>query len=589
MSEDREKSLVLTTPLRRAAERYDVAILGGGLAGLTLAIALKRERPQTRVVVLEKREGPAPLAAFKVGESTLLSGAHYFAHVVGLLDHLEEKQFLKNGLRFLLPTEDNRDITARGEFGPISFPDRDTYQLDRGLLENELAARAKAAGVDLIQGARVTEVSLDANLHIVHFTHGEVPTSTQARWVVDAAGRASLLKRQLGLGREVEHTINSAWLRLGGGLDFEQWGAHDAEWMGRMTKPGIRMFSTNHLLGEGYWVWLIPLASGPISIGVCADPNFHPMEEIADLDRWMDWMGRHEPQLAAALRPRMNEVEDFLRVEDFAYGVEQAYSPDRWCLVGEAAAFADPFYSPGSDFIGYGNTFTCDLIVRDLDGQDIADRLDYYNDFYQRTFQFVLSRTEHNYPLFGNPWVMAGKLGWDVYHIHTGVTVLMVKSKLTDMEFMRSVDEDIDRLYRLSINMQKVFRQWHELERRPRERTMLLPIRAKIQGFPAFLQDMTDDELRQSLADQVRYAEAIAVAIFGRAANALAEPPAPDRPLNPYALDLTSAGFAADGAGAERSITIGDARAMLPGLDGLWERVAPPPGMRAPGAAPTHA
>ena len=53
---------------------FDVAILGGGLAGLTLAIQLKQMRPQTTVVVLEKREGPAPLAAFKVGESTV--GAH---------------------------------------------------------------------------------------------------------------------------------------------------------------------------------------------------------------------------------------------------------------------------------------------------------------------------------------------------------------------------------------------------------------------------------------------------------------------------------------------------------------------------------
>ena len=31
---------------------------------------------------------------------------------------------------------------------------------------------------------------------------------------------------------------------------------------------------------------------------------------------------------------------------------------------------------------------------------------------------------------------------------------------------MKSVDEDVDRLYRLSINMQKLFREWHALEQR---------------------------------------------------------------------------------------------------------------------------
>jgi hypothetical protein len=51
---------------------------------------------------------------------------------------------------------------------------------------------------------------------------------------------------------------------------------------------------------------------------------------------------------------------------------------------------------------------------------------------------------------------------------------------------------------------------------------------------------------------------------------------------------LGSRDFAA-GASAERSISIDDARAMLPGLDGLWEKIAPPPGMRPPGAARSHA
>jgi len=34
-------------------------------------------------------------------------------------------------------------------------------------------------------------------------------------------------------------------------------------------------------------------------------------------------------------------------------------------LTGEAGAFLDPFYSPGSDYIAMANTFITDLIVRD--------------------------------------------------------------------------------------------------------------------------------------------------------------------------------------------------------------------------------
>ena len=57
---------------------------GEGSRGSRSAIQLKKARPETSVVVLEKREGPAPLAAFKVGESTVPAGAHYFAKVVGM-------------------------------------------------------------------------------------------------------------------------------------------------------------------------------------------------------------------------------------------------------------------------------------------------------------------------------------------------------------------------------------------------------------------------------------------------------------------------------------------------------------------------
>src|SRR5207253_8632163 len=180
-----------------------------------------------------------------------------------------------------------------------------------------------------------------------------------------------------------------------------------------------RQFSTNHLLGEGYWVWLIPLGSGFISIGACTDPSIHSYDEVNTLERLFEWFGKHEPQLAESVQPRIDEVEDFLTFEDFAYGVDRVYSPERWSLIGEAGAFADPFYSPGSDLIGYGNSFTSDMIRHDLAGEDIRDRVEFYNDFALRTFQNVLSRTEDLYPVFGNPPVRLRNPAWKAMPTHT--------------------------------------------------------------------------------------------------------------------------------------------------------------------------
>ena len=57
-----------------------------------------------------------------------------------------------------------------------------------------------------------------------------------------------------------------------------------------------------------------------------------------------------------------------------AYGTRQFFSADRWGMTCEAAAFTDPFYSPGSDFIALENDYLTDLIRRDVAGE-IEERM----------------------------------------------------------------------------------------------------------------------------------------------------------------------------------------------------------------------
>ena len=85
-------------------QRYDAVITGGGLAGLTLARQLHLEAPDLRVLVVEKRHHPVREAAFKVGESRVEIGAHYFQKVLGLEPHLRADQLEKLGLRYFFPT-----------------------------------------------------------------------------------------------------------------------------------------------------------------------------------------------------------------------------------------------------------------------------------------------------------------------------------------------------------------------------------------------------------------------------------------------------------------------------------------------------
>src|SRR5881394_3378501 len=103
----------------REPEEVDVAILGGGIAGLTLGLQVKQSMPDLAVTVVERHPHPVPEAAFKVGESSVELQAHYLRDVLGLGDHLEGEQLRKFGLRMFFSHDGNHDIARRVEYGQI--------------------------------------------------------------------------------------------------------------------------------------------------------------------------------------------------------------------------------------------------------------------------------------------------------------------------------------------------------------------------------------------------------------------------------------------------------------------------------------
>ncbi|MFM6188742.1 NAD(P)-binding protein, partial [Planktothrix sp.] len=116
---------------------YDVAICGGGLAGLTLARQLKLKQPNLSVVVLDKMARPLPEAGFKVGESTVEVGAFYLANTLQLTDYFDNQHLPKLGLRYFFKPQET-EFHKRPELGLSEFHAPKSYQIDRGKLENDL-------------------------------------------------------------------------------------------------------------------------------------------------------------------------------------------------------------------------------------------------------------------------------------------------------------------------------------------------------------------------------------------------------------------------------------------------------------------
>jgi flavin-dependent dehydrogenase len=454
---------------------YDVTVMGGGLAGLTLALQLRQRFSDLSILVLERRSHPVPEAAHKVGESSVEIGAHYFDQVLGLKPHLDSAQIKKFGFRFFF-NDGAQDLTKVTELGASKVLMTPSYQIDRGIFENYLAVTAQERGIAFIDDAMVKKLDIAQavadSVHTIEYERDGARFEVKSRWLVDACGRAGLIKRKLDLQESNEHHANAIWFRIEDRIDINSW-SNDQTWIDRCTPPD-RWRSTNHLCGEGYWTWLIPLASGSHSVGIVADAQLHPIDTINTFEKCMTWFKTHQPQLYKDLDQKREKLQDFAFFKKFSYGCKKMYSGEsRWALTGEAGLFLDPFYSPGSDFIAIGNTFICEMIAQDRQKGSVELHAMIYEQVYFSLYQNMLTLYQDQYKLFGDAEVMPVKVIWD-YTYYWGVMChLFFQNRLTDLVTMGRMQSTLARVQELNKDMQLFLRSWGQVSRKHNPAQML--------------------------------------------------------------------------------------------------------------------
>ncbi|HEY3519965.1 MAG TPA: tryptophan 7-halogenase [Rhodanobacteraceae bacterium] len=444
----------------------DVLILGGGLAGLTLALQLRARFPELSIRVLERRAQRPRAAAHKIGESTVEIGADYFSNVLGLRSHLDARQVRKFGFRFFF-SEGREDLEDVTELGVSRVLDTPTWQLDRGVFENFLIDEALQRDIAFDAGCvvRALEPGCDGDPHAVRCEHDGKPETLHARWLIDASGRAGLLKMHFGLAESNDHQICAAWFRVDTRLELDAW-CKDAAWRERCAPPE-RWRSTNHLCGPGYWVWLIPLSSGAHSVGIVADSRVHPVESFNTYERALAWLRAHQPLLARELDKLATGPMDFAFLRNVSYGCKQVFSADRWAMTGEAGVFLDPFYSPGSDFIAIANRYIVELIARDSRDEPLAAHAAIYQDLYFSFYRNMLSLYQNQYALFGDAQVLPVKVIWDYAYYWGVLCPLAIGDRLTDLNLLSGLRPLLEDAASLNAAMQAFFREWHRA-REPR-------------------------------------------------------------------------------------------------------------------------
>jgi flavin-dependent dehydrogenase len=301
---------------------YDVVVIGGGPAGTTLATLVQRRGH--RCLILEKATFPR----YHIGES-LIPHTYGTLKRLGLLSTLEASNFpVKHSVRFV--TSDGQPSTPFYFSDTIKGKRARTWQVERSRFDRMCLDNARQNGVDVRTGTTVEEVCFKNGraVGVGVRSPGSGPYEIDARVVVDASGRATVIGSQLGLRSSVPGLEKGAL-----------WGY----FKGATRLAGVDAGETTiFATGRGGWFWYIPLPNDVVSVGIVDDSNrlFSGKTEPTFL---------RETEACSLLRERLAPAErvgPIRGVKRMAYANRQTCG-DGWIMLGDARAFLDPIYSSG--------------------------------------------------------------------------------------------------------------------------------------------------------------------------------------------------------------------------------------------------
>ncbi len=178
------------------SQPYDVAIVGGGLVGCSLAVALRR---QGRRVVLIEAQPPRPGSASWDERCIALNAGSR-----EILESLDLWAALSPACEPILSTH----ISERGRFGAARFSAEQAglpalgYNTPMRAINDLLWQSATQAQVDILRPASVTGLQLLANSVLLTLETESASSSLHAQLVVAADGARSAVRSLLKLGAD---------------------------------------------------------------------------------------------------------------------------------------------------------------------------------------------------------------------------------------------------------------------------------------------------------------------------------------------------------------------------------------------------
>ncbi|MFJ6215676.1 NAD(P)/FAD-dependent oxidoreductase [Streptomyces sp. NPDC092296] len=356
---------------------FDVCVYGAGIIGMFNALQYAK-RGFSVAIVDELTE--ADMQAYKVGESLLIFSNAMLRSVCELDDEISVS-FDKRGLWFIHGYENQTTfdgVTEWAEYAVLPKHWQDevfSSRFGRAMFQNAQVVRPEVEAVlrdrmhrqpliTVMNTGRVADLALGAagEPHVTTWRsrNRSVTGQVRSRWVVDCTGRKRFLARRFDLSVPLDDgfVTSAVWGQFAHCTDddFKDW-----EYTFPEGDRARRDYTTVHLWGDGYWIWLIRLTKDRISVGV--NVNRRILAEGEQLREVFWKIIRRYPTLDFLVEENLLDFSAYKNVQHIS---EEYVSADRYILAGDAAAIIDAYYSQGMSQAMLTSWHGANIVERDL-------------------------------------------------------------------------------------------------------------------------------------------------------------------------------------------------------------------------------
>ncbi|MGD3110227.1 NAD(P)/FAD-dependent oxidoreductase [Streptomyces sp. YGL11-2] len=399
-------------------ERYDVAILGAGMAGGMLGAVLARNG--VRVLLIDAGVHPR----FAVGESTIpytstmtkVIAERYdvpeiapLASFRGIQDRISPMSGRKQNFGFVYHQEGRPQDSEQVNQLVIPEWQRTESHLFRQDTDAYLFNLAVGYGAQPCLNTRIQDIETGTDGVLLRSDRGE---EFRAEYLVDGSGFRSPVADRFGLREEptrARHHSRTLFTHMVNVTPFD-----DAEAASAHKQPSPWHHGTLHHVFDGGWLWVIPFdnhegaLSTLCSVGLTLDERVFPKTGLTPQEEFDDFLRRF-PQIAeqftgaAAVRP-------WVSTGRLQYSATRTVG-ERYCLTAHAAGFIDALYSRGlTNTLEVVNSLAWRLIEATRDGDWSTER-----------FAFVDSLQQGLYDVHDD-LVYSSFVGFRDYHLWNAVS-----------------------------------------------------------------------------------------------------------------------------------------------------------------------